>query len=92
MTEQANRPHAPRDAQRSWLDDPQSGRRLIYVLFAASAILLAFDLAIPKKGPFGIEHLFGFYGIFGFIASIALVFGARALRAVVKRPEDYYDR
>jgi hypothetical protein len=40
---------------------------------------------------FAIESLFGFYGFFGFIGCVGLVLGAKALRVVLKRPEDYYD-
>jgi hypothetical protein len=46
----------------------------------------------PKHGPFAIEHVYGFYGIFGFVACVALVLIAKQLRRVLMRPEDYYDR
>jgi hypothetical protein len=54
--------------------------------------LLAIDVFVPKHGPFAIEHVYGFYGIFGFIACVALVLIAKQLRRVLMRPEDYYDR
>ena len=54
-------------------------------------ILLA-DLFVPKHGKFLIEHAFGFYGIFGFVACVGLVLAAKVLRRIVMRPEDYYDR
>ena len=43
-------------------------------------------------GPFKIEHVFGFYGLLGFIACVVLVLAAKQLRKVLMRPEDYYDR
>ena len=36
--------------------------------------------------------VYGFYGIFGFVACVALVLIAKQLRRVLMRPEDYYDR
>jgi hypothetical protein len=36
-------------------------------------------------------RLFGFYGFYGFIGCVGLVLGAKALRKVLFRPEDYYD-
>ena len=53
---------------------------------------LAIDVFVPKHGPFAIEHVFGFYGLFGFVACVALVLVAKQLRRVLMRPEDYYDR
>ena len=46
----------------------------------------------PSTGRFAIEHVFGFYGLFGFVACVALVLIAKQLRRVLMRPEDYYDR
>ena len=40
---------------------------------------------------FEIEGFFGFYGFYGFIGCVGLVLGAKALRVVLMRPEDYYD-
>ncbi len=52
----------------------------------------AIDGFVPKHGPFAIEHIYGFYGIFGFVACVALVLIAKQLRRVLMRPENYYDR
>ena len=89
----ADHGHAPADGgRRYWLDDPRNVDRLAYSLYGVCAVLLALDIVVPKHGPFAIGHLFGFYGIFGFLAYVALVLAAYALRAVLMRPEDYYDR
>ena len=42
-------------------------------------------------GHFAIEGLFGFYGFYGLIGCVGLVLGAKALRVILMRPEDYYD-
>lgn len=78
--------------KRYWLDNPKNVDRLVYGFYVVCALLLAIDVFVPKHGPFPIEHIFGFYGVFGFVACVALVLIAKQLRRVVMRPEDYYDR
>lgn len=94
MTDQTTTDHSrarPPGERRTWLDEPRNVDRLAYVLYGICGFLLAIDILVPKHGPFAIEHNFGFYAIFGFAAYVALVVAAEALRAVVMRPEDYYD-
>jgi hypothetical protein len=80
------------DPKTYWLDDPNNVDRLVRVFYAICAVLVAIDVFVPKHGPYAIEHWFGFYGWFGFIACVALVLIAKQLRRVLMRPEDYYDR
>jgi hypothetical protein len=82
----------PRDEKKYWLDDPRNVDRLVYRFYAICAVLIAIDVFVPKHGPFGLEHVFGFYGFYGFVACVTLVLVAKQLRRVVMRPEDYYDR
>ena len=84
-------PPDPQEKQY-WLDDHRNVSRLVHVFYVVCALLIVIDLFVPKHGPFAIEHVFGFYGWFGFIACVALVLIAKQLRRVVMRPEDYYDR
>jgi hypothetical protein len=81
----------PRRA-RYWLDDPRNVDRLVYGLYAVCAVLIVLDFFMERHGPFAIEHLFGFYGIFGFVACVGLVLAAKELRKAIMRPEKYYDR
>ena len=75
-----------------WLDNPRNVDRLVYAFYAVCGLLLVIDGFVPKHGPFAIEHIYGFYGIFGFVACVALVLIAKQLRRVLMRPENYYDR
>lgn len=84
----AEKPRGPRD----WLDEPRNIDLICYAVYAACGLLLAIDILVPKHGPFAIEHLFGFYAIFGFAAYVALVILAEGLRLLVARREDYYER
>jgi hypothetical protein len=81
----------PRERQY-WLDDHRNVDRLVHAFYVVCGLLILIDVFVPKHGPFAIEHVFGFYGWFGFIACVALVLIAKQLRRVVMRPEDYYDR
>jgi hypothetical protein len=80
------------DEKRYWLDDPRNVNRLVHGFYIACGVVLAIDILVPKHGPFAVEHIYGFYGIFGFVACVALVLIAKQLRRVLMRPEDYYDR
>ncbi len=77
---------------RRWLDEPSNVDRLVHVLYGLSALLFVADILAHKYSSFAIEHLFGFYAIYGFVGSVALVLIARTLRDLLMRPEDYYDR
>lgn len=75
-----------------WLDDRRHVDRIVWALYAVCALLLGADLLIEPHGPFAIEHVFGFYGFYGFVCCFGLVIAAKGLRILVARPEDYYDR
>lgn len=84
---------APASGTRSWwLDRPGSVRRVVLAVYAICAALLLVDPLVHKHGPFPIEHVFGFYAWFGFVACVGLVLAAKVLRLIIMRPEDYYDR
>lgn len=72
-------------------EEPRSFGNIVYVLYAVCALLVVIDLWVPKHGPFAIEYSFGFYAFYGFLVCVGLVVAARWLRAIVMRPEDYYD-
>jgi hypothetical protein len=67
----------PPDEKRYWLDDSRNVTRLVRGFYVVCALVVAFDVFVPKHGPFAIEHL---------------VLIAKALRKALMRPEDYYDR
>ncbi len=75
-----------------WLDRRANVDKLVWRFYAVCALLLLVDVLVPKHGPFPIEHVWGFYGLFGFLACVALVLIAKQMRKVLMRPEDYYDR
>jgi hypothetical protein len=78
--------------RRYWLDDPGNVTKIVWALVGVCVLLLLADAFLEKHGAFAIEHVFGFYALFGFVAYVALIFLGKGLRALVMRPEDYYER
>lgn len=77
--------------ERTWIDDPKNVDRIVHVLYGVCALLVVIDFWVPKHGPFAIEHWFGFYAFYGFIACVGLVIAAKGLRVILMKSEDYYD-
>jgi hypothetical protein len=83
----------PRPGERVyWLDLPSNVNRLVYWFYGLCGLALVIDPWVTKHGPYSIEHWWGFYGLFGFVACVALVLIAKELRKILMRSEDYYDR
>ena len=78
-------------------DDPRNVKRVIRALYVVCGLLLVFDLLdlagvlYHKHVYFDFEKLPGFFALFGFFLSCALVLTAKAMRVFLKRDEDYYD-
>lgn len=72
------------------VDKPGALFWIVYGLYALCAALFLLDFAYKKKTYFDIEYLPGFYALYGFFLCAALVVGAKAMRLVLKRREDYY--
>ena len=88
--EERPRGQTPAD-QRTWIDDPRNIDRIVNALYGLCALLLVVDIFVSKHGPFDLEHWWGFYAFYGFIACAAFVLAAMALRMIIKKPENYYD-
>jgi len=76
----------------NWLDRPANVTRLYRGLWGLGTLLLAADLVLHRHAEAAFDGWFGFYGVYGFAACVALVLAAKLLRRGVMRPEDYYDR
>lgn len=75
-----------------WVDRRGRMTLLYRALWGLCAVFAAADFFFAHHPVFKIEGFPVFYGLFGFIATIGLVLGARALRRIVRRDEGYYDR
>lgn len=65
--------------------------RLLRVLYAVSALLVALDLIVHRQAEHPWEHVVAFYPLYGFVGIVVLVLLAKVLRRVVMRAEDHYD-
>ncbi len=74
----------------SWVERPGNPMRIVRALAAAGAVVALADFTFERHGYVDMEHLPAFYAVFGFVGFSALIFLAKALRVLVKRPEDYY--
>lgn len=74
-----------------WLARPENIRKLWVVFIAVLALTVLAELAVVRHPHFEIEEIFGFGAWYGFLACVVLVFFSKALGAILKRPDDYYD-
>lgn len=79
------------NADAHWLRRPRTIRWLWRAGLGLLALLLASDLLIDAHPRFAIEGAFAFFAWFGFGACVAMVLFARALGALIKRDDAYYD-
>lgn len=75
-----------------WLDRKANVDKVYWGVWALCGLLLAVEPLVHKHGEFAFEEWFGFHGLYGFVACVALVIAAKGLRTLLKRPEDYYER
>ena len=76
----------------SWLDRSENVTKIYRGLIALCALLVVAGFFVDGHGELAILHFPAFYGIFGFIAFVFIVFVGIGLRKLVMRDEDYYDR
>ena len=74
-----------------WLTRPATIRLLWVGFILVLIVLVALDLVMAHHPHFGIDGTFGFGAWFGFLSCVALVGFAKALGALLKRPDTYYD-
>ena len=77
--------------QDHWLVRPATIRLLWIVFIAILAGLVALDLVVAHHPHFALESMFGFGAWFGFLSCVVLIAFAKALGALLKRPDTYYD-
>lgn len=74
-----------------WLVRPGTIRRLWIISIAVLIVTVLFDLAIQRHPSFGIDGTFGFGAWFGFVSCVIFIVFSKALGALLKRPDTYYD-
>jgi hypothetical protein len=81
-----------RPEKSHWLDRKENVAKVYRGVWALCGLLLVAEPFVHKHPEVEIESWFGFYSWFGFVGCVGLVLVAKALRVILKRREDYYDR
>jgi len=70
----------------------QTAKKALLGFYIFLVLLIVADLIIPKHAFFPWEKFPSFYGAYGFVAYVTIVYGSNyILRKLLKRKEDYYD-
>jgi len=80
-----------RRKELTFLDSPENRKRIRMYFYIALVVLLILDFFVPKVGHLKWEEAPEFFAAYGFVSCIVLIFVAKLLRIIVKRPEDYYE-
>lgn len=83
---------AKSDSEKTyWLDKPGSVTLIYRSVWVVCGLLAVADFFYVRHPIFEFENFPVFYGLYGFIVCVGLVLGAKELRKILKRDEDYYD-
>lgn len=78
------------ESDQHWLVRPGTIRGLWIVFSVVLAITVALQWLIPIKGYFGVDDVYAFGALFGFLSCLLMVLFAKLLGVFIKRPESYY--
>ncbi|MFQ3302647.1 MAG: hypothetical protein ACI9EH_001552 [Planktomarina sp.] len=81
---------SPLGKMLSWFTKTKNANNIFLGLALLCFLLFLADFTYHKHGHFHIEEIPGFYGAYGFFMFTALILVAKALRLLIKRPENYY--
>ena len=84
------RKFSPLGKTLSWFTKTKHANKIFLGLALLCFVLFLADFTYNKHGHFDIEEIPGFYGAYGFFMFTALILVAKALRLLIKRPENYY--
>lgn len=74
-----------------WLVRPRNIRLMWRGFLVILALTVLADLLVHHHPHFGIDGTFGFHAWFGFVACVLLIVVSKALGALLKRRDTYYD-
>ena len=78
--------------QQDFFDKPENIGKLLKVFYALCVVLVVVDLLVHRHIYHSWENIPAFYAIYGFVGCVALVVVAKAMRKVLMKEEDYYDK
>jgi hypothetical protein len=81
----------PETRKTGWLENPAIRKLMLAVFMAWLVGSVGLDLIAHRHGHFAFENFVGFWAVFGLLACLLLVYLAKFIRLIIKRPQDYYD-
>ena len=79
------------DKKKYIFDNSKNVQRLLYGLYICCVLLIGIDFFFHRHIAHPWEKMFGFYGLYGFVACTLLVIIAKQIRKIIMRDESYYD-
>ncbi|MDH4181311.1 MAG: hypothetical protein OEV46_04820 [Betaproteobacteria bacterium] len=73
-----------------WLDRPGNVRLIWRGFIVVLALTVMVEPLVDLHPHFAVEALFGFHAWFGLLSCAAMIVGAKALGALLKRRDSYY--
>ena len=80
------------DQEPGWFERKENQTKLWYGLLAIAGLLTVSEFLYEHHPHFPIEEIPAFFELLGFFAFVFIVFAGTALRKLIMRSEDYYDR
>ena len=80
----------PHFQESSWLEKPRTLRMLWILLYAVCALSVVLEFFVHRHPHFGIDGIFGFYALLGFVSCALLILIAKLGGLFLKRQETYY--
>jgi len=77
--------------KKYFFDKPENVKKVLHLFYVICAGLLAIEFFFHRHVMHSWENLWGFFGLFGFVACVVLVLVAKGLRKILMRDETYYD-
>ena len=82
----------PSDKETDWIYRESTKKLLMRLLLAGCVISVLFELfVLGRKEKFGVDGLFGFYALLGFVSCTLMIFAAKGLGLWLKVPTDFYE-
>jgi hypothetical protein len=82
--------HKAPDEPPGFFDKPSNIRAMKWIAVLVVVVLTTLDFFLPYHETVGGEEIPGWYTVFGFVTSVALIVMAKIGASLLKREEDYY--
>jgi len=78
--------------KQDFFDKPENIAKILKVFYVICILLVAADFIVHRHIYHDWENIPAFYAVYGFVGCVILVLIAKAMRKVLMKEEDYYDK